>query len=145
MLNLAHRAGRAVIVSVAAGCAVLGLAAPAAAAPDPAPPAASEMHCSDPFSGVGVCYVFTRGETPEESTVTAKVISMDGPALEGALVVLEACSGPDDCNPVGVATGQDPSEVSVTRPYGRGVGFYRANGSWVDENQGFHTGVTSPT
>jgi hypothetical protein len=59
--------------------------------------------------------------------------------------VIEACSGPDDCNPVGVATGQDTREVSVTKPYGRGVGFYRANGSWVDEDQNFHTGVTSPT
>ena len=145
MLNLARRAGRTVIVSVAVGCTVLGLAAPAVAAPEPAPPAASELHCGDPFSGVGVCYEFTKGETPEQSTVTAKVISTDGLRLDGALVVIEACHGPDDCNPVGVATDEDTMEVSVTRPYGRGVGFYRANGSWVDANQGFHTGITSPT
>jgi hypothetical protein len=144
MLNLARRAGRTVIVSLAAGGAVLGLAAPAVAAPEPAPPAASESHCSDPFSAVGVCYEFTKGETPEESTVTARVISTDL-RLDGALVVLEACDGPDSCKPVGVATGKDTFEVSVTRPYGRGVGFYRANGSWVDANQGFHTGITSPT
>lgn len=144
MHNPAHRASRAVIVSVVAGASAFGLAAPAVAAPGSPPPATEEMRCSDPFSSVAVCYIFTPGETPSESTVTARVLSADGPQLEGALVVIEACNGPDDCKPVGVATGQDTNEVSVTRPYGRGVGFYRANGSWVDEWHNVHTGVTSP-
>jgi hypothetical protein len=140
MLNLAHRARCAGIVFAAAAAATFGLVVPAAAEPA-GPPSAATVSCSGALDGAVVCLAFTPGETPEESTVTATVRIEDGRLLKGALAVVEACSS--DCQPVGVATGQDVKEVSTTVPYGRGVGTYRANGSWVDDQQHLHTGVTA--
>ncbi|HLU59762.1 MAG TPA: hypothetical protein VKZ81_30245 [Pseudonocardia sp.] len=137
MHTIARHVRRAGAVLLVAGAVGLGIAAPAAAAPQPR----GEERCTGPFDGVSVCYRLDRGQTPDQTTVTAIVRAEAGRTLQGALVAIEACD--PACKPVGVETGRNATAVDVTRPYGRGVGFYRANASWVDDRQHLHTGVTA--
>jgi len=137
MHTIARHVRRAGAVLLVAGAVGLGIAAPAAAAPQPR----GEERCTGPFDGVSVCYRLDRGQTPDQTTVTAIVRAEAGRTLQGALVAIEACD--PACKPVGVETGRNATAVDVTRPYGRGVGVYRANASWVDDRQHLHTGVTA--
>src|SRR5690606_30565744 len=152
MHTIARHVRRAGAVLLVAGAVGLGIAAPAAAAPQPR----GEERCTGPFDGVSVCYRLDRGQTPDQTTVTAIVRAglfewviccyrrdggqtpdqttvtaivraEAGRTLQGALVAIEACD--PACKPVGVETGRNATAVDVTRPYGRGVGFYRANAS----------------
>jgi hypothetical protein len=141
MRNLARRVRRAGIVLLVAGAGGLGLAAPAVAEPATPAPESTEERCGDPLDGVTVCYTFIKGETPEDSLVRASVRAEEGRTLAGGMVVIEACS--PDCQSVGVSTGKGVEELHADAHYGRGTGYYRANASWVDDQQHVHTGVTA--
>ncbi|MHA6625897.1 hypothetical protein ACU61A_10735 [Pseudonocardia sichuanensis] len=141
MRKLAGQVRRAGIVLLVAGAGALGLAAPAVAEPVTPAPESTEERCSDPLDGVVVCYSFIKGETPEDSYVRASVRAEEGRTLAGAMVVIEACS--PDCQSQGVSTGKGITELHADARYGRGTGYYRANASWVDDQQHVHTGVTA--
>lgn len=142
MRNIARRAGRFAIVPVLAGVAVLGVAAPAAAAPPAPQPQATEENCSEPVDGVSFCVVVDKTD-PASAKVSALVRSAAG-NLKGALVVLEACDGVN-CTAQEVATGKNTAQVRTrSQEWGRGVGYYRANASWVGADNKTHTGSVHP-
>jgi hypothetical protein len=125
---------------------VFGLAGPAVAEPA-APKPSLEEDCAAAVDGIVVCKIVDRSD-PENTRIGALARS-EGGTLVGALVVLEECDG-ETCNPVQVATGQDDPEVRTNlQPWGRGVGYYRANASWVNlipwiPRKYTHTGVVHP-
>jgi hypothetical protein len=148
MNNLARRARLLAIVPVLAGAALMSLTAPAIAAPAPTPgpaPAEESRNCSTPVDGVTLCLLWNKNSDPAKTTLRASLSIEEGRTVAGALVALEACSGKETCPVVETATGQGKREV-VTKDhaYGRGVGYYRVNASWVDDKQQHHTGVAHP-
>jgi hypothetical protein len=146
MLSFAQRVRRVMIVFAIAGGSTLALAAPSAAAPpaetQAAPPQRSE--CGPNFEGNGPCVTYKWGDTPETTTVSA-ILAVENSNPKGALVVLEACDGPDQCRPVAVASGVNsggnPAEVYLTNP--PKAAFYRTNASWVGREMDIHTGITT--
>jgi hypothetical protein len=146
MLSFAQRVRRVMIVVAIAGGSTLALAAPSAAAPpaetQAAPP--SKTECGQHFEGNGPCVTYTWGDTPETTSVNA-ILAVENSNPKGALVVLEACDGPDRCRPVAVGSGLNggnPPDVRLTNP--PKAAFYRANASWVGREMDIHTGITTP-
>jgi hypothetical protein len=142
MRDLARRAGRFAIVPVLAGAALFGMTVPAVAAPPAPQPQAAGNNCGGPYDGVALCLVVDKRD-PAHAKVSALARS-EGSKMVGALVVLEACDGVN-CNSEAVATGKNTGEVRTTPvEWGQGVGFYRVNASWVDNQGRTHTGVLYP-
>lgn len=147
MLNLARRARRAGIVLAVAAAAAFGLVAPAAAQPA-APPAPTEEKCTDPLDGATLCIrVIPTSDDPTHLLVNTDLSVEEGRTLRAALVVVELCS--PDCRPSanpnssnGVDIGQRVRNVGTSDRYYPERGAYRANASWVDDQQHLHTGVT---
>lgn len=143
MRNLARRAGRLTIVSVLAGAAVFGVAAPAVAAPPaPQPEPAVTKDCSESVGDAIVVCLITEKRGPESAVVSAAVESAFAD-MKGVLVVLEACDG-ERCLAQEVATGENTAEVRTkAQEWGRGTGQYRATASIVDISGHTYSGVAN--
>jgi hypothetical protein len=139
MRNLARRAGRLAIVPVLAGAAVFGLSAPAAAAPPAPGPAILGDDCKS-VDGVKICVVTNK---TSEKTLVSALIRSEGAKMRGVFLLLEACDS--DCHAQEIATGKNVGELRTkAQEWGRGVGYYRVNASWVDDKSVTHTGVVFP-
>ena len=105
---------------------------------------------SRPSAGASRAKARTEAAAPADEGTPADVISADtkprrsdGPKMKGVFLLLEACDG--DCHTQEIATGKAVGELRTkAQEWGRGVGYYRVNASWVDDKGVAHTGVVYP-
>jgi hypothetical protein len=140
MSTLTRRVTRVAALTVAMAAATLALTAPAAAADPVAAPTATD-DCAAPVDGVTVCLTYT----PEPGTpyvyLTGSITIEPGRTIAGGVVSVDACS---PCVPQVTAAGSGTDRIVTDRLlYGRGVNYFQANASWVDDQGHRHLGVTN--